>query len=235
MIKYHLVENHLTKRADDYMAQVHASSAFDKNALVERMLQRGSLLTKTDIVAVLNGLEETVGDIIKEGGTITMPLFHTSFSISGVFNGVTDSFDPLRHAVNINISKGTFLRNLQPEVSTEKTATPAPTNTIAEVKDSVTGEVNGKVTNGGVLEIFGSNIKICGDKPANGVYFISADGTETKVVTLVQNNPSNLIALVPVLEEGTYTLKVVTQFTGSSNFLKEPRTANFAHTLTISS
>ena len=84
MLKYTLQENLLTERPDDYMAQTIATRSYDKEAIIALILRRGTLLTRTDVLAVLNGLEETVADIIKDGGTVNLPLFNTSFSISGV-------------------------------------------------------------------------------------------------------------------------------------------------------
>lgn len=232
MIKYHLVENHLTDRDNDYTAQVQSASSFDKNALVDRMLQRGTLLTKTDILAVLNSFDETVCDVLKEGSTINLPLFNTGFSISGVFEGAMDSFDPARHDININISRGLLLRELKDDISAEKVATPAPSNNIIEVKDSITGKVNESVTSGGVFEIYGSGIKVSGSSADVGVYFEAFDGTTSKVATIVQNNPSNLIVMVPVLKAGDYTLKIVTQYAGGKD-LKEPRIVIFANKLKV--
>lgn len=235
MIKYHLAENHLTDRTDDYMAQVQSTGSFDKEAIVERMLQRGSLLTKTDILAVLNGFDETVQEVIKEGATIALPLFHTGFSISGVFDGPTDSFDSTRHSIKVNISRGTLLREVQGEVKAEKTATPAPSNTIIEVKDSVTGSVNETLSAGGVAEIYGNNIKIAGDNAQNGIFLIAEDGTTTKIATVVQNNPSSLIIMIPSVSAGTYTLSVVTQYAGSNKDLKDSRTVIFNRSLRVDS
>ena len=93
MLKYSLVENLLTDRPDDYSAQTHCVTSLDKEAIIKRMLQRGNLLTRTDILAVLNGFEETVTDALLEGNNLTLPLFNTSFSISGVFESPLDSFD----------------------------------------------------------------------------------------------------------------------------------------------
>ncbi len=232
MIKYYLTENHLTKRDEDYTAQVQSASSFDKDALVDRMLGRGTLLTKTDILAVLNSFDETVCDILKEGSTINLPLFNTAFSISGVFEGATDSFDPNRHDININLSRGTLLRELNTDLRVEKVSTPVASNNIIEVKDSVTGKVNETITSGGVLEIYGSGLKIAGDSSEVGVYFVATDGGSTKVSTIVQNKPSSLIVLVPKLDSGDYNIKIVTQYAGGKD-LKEPRSIIFDHILTV--
>lgn len=233
MVTYSLSENKLTESEDDYMAQAYNKNSFDKEAIIERLLQRGTLLTKTDILAVLNGLEEVAADITKEGGTINLPLFHTSFSISGVFNGPLDMFDNNRHKFNINVNKGKIFRDMESEIELEKVGTPPPNNQIVEVKDSVSGKINETLTPNGVVEIFGTNIKISGKDPSCGLSFIPASGTESKVTTLVQNKPSSLIAMVPALPKGKYTVKIVTQYSGGGALVKIPRIVVFDKTLTV--
>lgn len=231
-LKYSLVENLLTERTDDFSAQVHTSGSYDKEAIINRILQKGTLLTRTDVLAVLNGLEETIVDIMLEGGHVNLPLFHTSFSISGVFEGATDTFDGNRHKLNINLTKGTLLRNAEKEVKLEKTATITPQPQILEVKDSVSGRVNEVLTPNGVVEVQGYNIKIAGDNEACGLWFVPATGEPQKATTIVSNKPSSLIAMIPALPAGTYQIRVVTQYTGGKE-LKEPRTFTFGKELTV--
>ena len=50
VLKYSLVENLLTERPDDFLAQTHSMGSLDKNAIIDRMLKRGTLLTRTDII-----------------------------------------------------------------------------------------------------------------------------------------------------------------------------------------
>jgi hypothetical protein len=57
MLKYSLVENQLTERPDDYSAITHSLPSLDKAAIIDRMLNRGTSLTRTDILAVMNSLE----------------------------------------------------------------------------------------------------------------------------------------------------------------------------------
>lgn len=233
MLKYNLVENFLTERPDDYAAQTVPTRSYDKEAIIGLILRRGSLLTRTDVLAVLNGLEETVADIVKEGGTINMPLFNTSFSISGVFDGPMDSFDPSRHRLNVNLTKGTLLRKAEAEVRTTKTDAVTPTPNIVEVLDAVSGTVNETLTPGGVIQLWGSNLKIEGDNAANGLWFVPETGEPVKAEVLVTNKPSQLIAMIPALTAGNYTARVVTQTTGGGVLLKTPRSYVFERILTV--
>ena len=51
---------------------------------------------------------------------------------------------------------------------------------------------------------------------------------------VVKNDPSEVMVHTPALPAGTYTVEVVTQFTGSGGkALKEPRKAVFDRVLTV--
>lgn len=232
MLKYFLVENFLGESQDSFTAQVQSSGSYDKDAIINLMLRRGNLLTRTDILAVLNGLEEVVCEIISEGGTINMPLFNSSFSISGVFDNPMDSFDGGRHKLNVNLSKGTLLRTVEANVKFEKTQSIASQPLIVEVKDSLSGISNAKLTSGGIIELFGNNIKIIGDDAACGLWFVPATGEAIKSATIVRNKPASIIASIPQLPAGSYSIKVVTQFSGGS-LLKTPKTYTYPKTLVV--
>jgi nucleoid DNA-binding protein len=233
MFKYSLVENLLTERPDDYSAQAHSVASLDKEAIITRMLNRGTLLTRTDILAVLNGFEETVAAAILDGNSVNLPLFNTAFSISGVFETPLDTFDGNRHKLNINLTKGILLRDVERKVKFEKTTNPTPLPQIQELRDSVSGTVNEKLTANGVVELRGYNLKIDGDLPACGLWFVSDSGAEIKAEVIIENKPSKIIAMIPPLSDGNYQVKVVTQYTGGGKFLKIPKMFIYPKSLSI--
>ena len=233
MLKYNLVENLLTERSDDYAAQTVPTRSYDKNAVIDLILRRGTLLTRTDVLAVMNGLEETVVDVVRDGGTINLPLFNTSFSISGVFDGPMDSFDSSRHRLNVNLTKGTLLRKAESEVRFAKTDAVTPQPSIVEVRDAVSGATNDVLTPGGVIQLWGANLKIAGDNEANGLWFVPETGDAVKAEVVITNKPSQLIAMIPALAAGNYTVRVVTQNTGGGVLLKTPRSYVFERTLVV--
>jgi len=57
-------------------------------------------------------------------------------------------------------------------------------------------------------------------------------GEAVKAQVIVQNKPSLLIIAIPSLTAGTYTLKLVTQFT-NGHLLKLPRTCYFNKMLIV--
>ncbi|MDR2125340.1 MAG: DUF4469 domain-containing protein, partial [Prevotellaceae bacterium] len=86
-------------------------------------------------------------------------------------------------------------------------------------------------------QVEGTYIKVVGDDPTVGVYLENVDsGTEYKFTDeyIVVNNPGNLMLLIPSdLAEGTYHLKIVTQFTHTKKFLVTPRQTVFDQELTV--
>jgi vacuolar-type H+-ATPase subunit F/Vma7 len=104
-----------------------------------------------------------------------------------------------------------------------------------QVTDVKTASVNDLLTPNRNLRIAGSKIKIVGTDVSVGVYFVNQDTAEkTKVdpSEIVNNNPSELIIVIPDLISGTYKLEVTSQY-GPSTQLKEPRTTVFDRMLTV--
>jgi hypothetical protein len=167
------------------------------------------------------------------GFTLNLPLFNTSFSMTGTFNA-DGTPDEGEHNVKLNLYKGTALRDIEPELKAAKTNEPAEKLRITTVKDSESGEINGKLTPRGVIEIYGDGLKIAGNSDSCGIWFVAADGQERRAGKFVANGnkPSLLLAMIPDLSPGKYRVKVVTQFTGG-RLRKNPKWTVFKKYLTV--
>ena len=231
-LKYSLSENLLTTQPDDYNARPQDVKSHDLESMISQMLEKGSTVTRADILAVLNNFFEVAGTITANGETINTDLFKTNLSITGAFDGAGDTFDKNRHTIKVNTNGGKVLKDAVNKIHVEKTTTPEAIPHILEVKDSVSGSINDQITSGGVLEITGSLLKIEGDNPQNGVYLVASDGTQNKVATLADNKPARLFVILPKLTAGKYTLQITTQYNGGGSGLKQPRTGIFNKPLT---
>lgn len=89
-----------------------------------------------------------------------------------------DVFDPNRHKLHVNLSKGVLLREADQQVQLEKTNRIAPQPNIIEIKDAVSGKLNKELTPGGSVQIWGSDIRISGEHESCGLWFINAEGSE---------------------------------------------------------
>jgi hypothetical protein len=103
----------------------------------------------------------------------------------------------------------------------EKVISAAPKPVLLSFKDIASGTINETITSGGVGEIHGSMLKLGENDPAQGIFFIAQDGTETKAPTLVRNKPANLIFMIPNgLAAGNYGVEVRALLHGTTEIRK---------------
>jgi len=210
VIKYSLQKNHLTSAPNDYIAYVLATSTDGIEQVIERMIEQGSTVSRSDILAALEDFFSAIESIVLEGRNANTPIANFGTSIKGVFNGQDDSFDPHHHRLCARVSPGARLRRTISERGlTQKAESIKPKPNPLELRDINSGERNNLITPGGMAQLNGHRLKFDGEKQDQGVFFIAGDGSETKVAVVGQNKPSQLAFLIPdTLVPGEYTLEV---------------------------
>jgi hypothetical protein len=172
-----------------------------------------------------------------DGFSVNTGWYNASTHIKGVFTSITEVFNPEKHTVAVEFRQGVELRKELAMVSVAILGKADSGFFIAELADLWTGSVNDLLTPGRNARITGGKLKIEGDDPACGVYFVNqADGSRTKVdaADIVENVNAHLLIIVPALATGTYRLEVTTQYTGGGGrLLNTPRTAVFDRLLTL--
>ena len=234
MLKYCLRENLLTPDENDYMAQTADVRSFSLDEIIDLMMEKGSTLTKADTKAALQVYGEVVSALIKDGAAVNTPLMNTSLSISGVFNGATDTFDKKRHSVNLNLTAGPLLKEAASKIKCEKTEAADTNPYITEVSDIVTGTVNTTLTKGGVVQLVGSRLKFDAKDAAQGIFFVPETGEAVRAAVIAENKPARLMAIIPAdLAAGTYYIEVRSKHSGGGKPLKAVKAGRFAKPLTV--
>jgi len=237
-IKAYLYDNVLTDDPNDFMARVQSERSLNVKEICKSAVTRGG----ADISAA--AMEHAVNLWFKEmaynlcdGFSINTGWFTSSVNIKGVFHTPTEKFNPKKHSVLFVFNQGSQLRKELENVTVDILGVADSGLFIAQVVDVKTGSVNDLITTNRNLRITGGRLKIAGDNPANGVYFINqTTNLRTKVEEsdIVTNVPSEVMVVIPDLLVGTYQVEVTTQYGGNSkHFLKEPRTAVFDKILTV--
>jgi hypothetical protein len=223
-----------------YRAQPYNVKSWTEAEIIDRVLDIGAGLTRSDVFSVVEGLKQVIPRIIKEGGTINTGLLNATFSVRGVFTAATDVNTP---TVRLNLHPGALLREAIKDMSTRRVDNVETGGRIASVFDVKTGTLNQSITRGRNIRINGVKIKIAGPAPApgildpNGIWFINpsngrrfkADPTDVSI-----NNPTELMVVVPESLPsgfGPFNIEVVTQFSNSTTHLKHPRTITFTKPL----
>ena len=212
----------MTPAPDDYVAHVRPVGTGGIDEIIERMIQRGSTVTRADIVGVLEEYHATIEEMLLDGMNVTTPLANFSVSIRGVFNGADDRFDPARHRLRAVVRAGARLRKaLQERGQAVKEDAVKPAPNPVDYIDLISGERNSTLTPGGMGRIIGNRLKFDPTDPQQGIFFIAEDGTEWRVATVGRNVPGELLFLVPDdLTAGAYRLEVRTIFRGRRHVRK---------------
>jgi hypothetical protein len=105
---------------------------------------------------------------------------------------------------------------------------------IEHFTDTGTGTINDRVTPGRTFVLTGHKIKIDGNNPECGAWFVfMVDPSLRFKVTkaFAENSNDRVSGIVPVIPAGKYLIEIKTQYSGSGVLLKEPRTIRGAFTL----
>lgn len=236
-IKAYLYDNQLTKdNPNDFIARTVSERSLSVKQICESAVNRGG----ADISA--SAMEHATELFLKEmayqlcdGFSVNTGYFTANTQIRGVFDSPSETFNSEKHSILFQFNQGEKLRAEIPKIEINILGVADASSAILQVTDVKSGNINDLLTPGRNLKISGTKIKVGGDNPENGIYFVSTDtNTRTKVeeTDVVVNNPSELIVIIPTLPAGTYKLEIVTQQSGST-LLKEPRTAAFEKVLTV--
>jgi hypothetical protein len=87
MLEYGLGFNELTKEAGDMRAKTVNVISRGQSEIIERMLQSGAGLTRSDALSVLEAEKEAIYAILADGAAVTTGLFNAFPSAQGVFTG----------------------------------------------------------------------------------------------------------------------------------------------------
>jgi hypothetical protein len=230
---YFLIDNYLTSDPNDQTAIPTNIRSYGDDQIIDRIMQRGTTLTRPDLLAAIRAYQEEHGYIIEEGNGFNTGLINAGPNIIGKFNSVTDSYDHSRHKTHYSVNFSRTIQENVAKIKMNKVQTPNTGPVIAAVRDSLSDLTDGTLSAGGVLDVSGSRLKVFPELADNGVYFIAPDGKEYKASTLVENKPARLIVMLPDLPSGVYTLEVRTHYTSGNKPGKRLRKAQFAKPLNM--
>jgi hypothetical protein len=236
-IKANLYPNLLTEDPNDYVARVISERTLNVKEICNVAVTRGGAQTTAE------AMEHNVNLFLKEmayqlsdGYSVNTGYFTANTLIRGVFNSLNEAFNTDKHAILYQFNQGDMLRKGLSNIAVEMKGLGDSSITINEVQDIKTGSVNDLLTPNRNLRIKGFKLKLAGENPAVGVYFINQTTSErikVEASEIVNNNPAELIIIIPILVAGTYSLEVTSQFAGGGFNLKEPRTSTFDKILTV--
>ncbi|GMO55709.1 MAG: DNA-binding domain-containing protein [Treponemataceae bacterium] len=234
-IEAKLYPNYLGKGDGAYVARAKAEAPLSIEDICAAAKNRGGFTGQyEDLVEHAHVLINEIVYQLLDGFSVQMSGFFSLHTrISGTYHGAHDHIG----AENLHVAFRTLgrLKELLLKVQVENEGTAGDGAYIDEIIDVHTDSLNSVLTPGNMAHIMGSKIKVEGSDPAVGVWFVSqaAGNARTKVSeNLGINKGTEIMALIPALSAGAYTLEIVTQYTNGTP-LKNPRTIQSESVLTV--
>jgi hypothetical protein len=239
-IKAQLYDNVLTENPNDFIARVASEKSLNiKDICLAATTRGGSDISAAAMEHAVNLWLKEMAYSLCDGFSVNTGWFSASANIKGVFDSPAEKFNPSKHNILFAFSQGSLLRKELGSVEVLITGVADIQFYIAQVTDVKTGSVNDLLTPNRNLRISGGKLRIAGESEENGVYFINqATNERTKVDAsdIVNNNPSELIIVIPALTAGSYKLEIATQFSSGADpkqLLKKPRSTIFDRELVV--
>lgn len=208
-LKYGLTPNTLSTKGGNYIAVASGNDTYTTERIVEIMIQKGSTVTRAEALAVIEEYHSAVEQLVSEGAIVHTDLFTISSGIAGNFDHETDGFDPRKHRVKLHFKAGERLLKARQRIRLQKKILNRRVPFLRQFTDLSTNVTDDSFTPGQAARIKGTLLKFDAQDPAQGIYLIAEDRSETKVVTLILNNPSELMFIMPdALRKGSYQLEV---------------------------
>jgi len=208
-LRYGLIPNCLTDDPDDYMGMVTDNETISTEQIVEQMIGKGSTVTKAEALSVIEEFYYAIAQAVANGNNIKTDLFQLRPSISGVFTSESDGFDKNRHAIRLNLNAGSRLTEAVSSIELRKVEVTASNPVLQQFTDLKTKAANESFSPGQIASIKGSFLKFDEEDANQGIFFISADGSETRVSNIAKNKPSELLFFVPEsLTAGSFQIEV---------------------------
>ena len=221
-----LADNTVTvdNKEDMILVPVSIGSA-DENRIIAELKAEDSGLREETIRHVFDLQKRVIKRLLMTGMSVNTGLYYASVSFRGVVENST--WNPAKNSIVVNFNVGADLREAIKQTTVGIIGEKGSAMYIGSVQDAATRAQDASATAGRAFTLAGGKLKVAGDNPAVGITLTDSKGAETKVTEdlRVTNDPSKLTFIIPAgLENGTYELKVTTQFSGNSKeLLKAPR------------
>ena len=220
-----LAENTVTvdNKEDMILVPVSIGTA-DEARIIAEMKAEDSGLREETIQHVHDLEKRIVKRMLMSGMNVNNGLYYASASFRGVIEG--SQWNPDKNSIVVNFNVGADLREAIKKTTVNIIGGKSSAMYIGGVADTSTRAQDASATAGRAFSLTGSKIKVAGPDAAVGITLTDSKNVVTKITEdlFVVNNPSKVTFIIPAdLANGTYVLKLTTQFSGSGALLKTPR------------
>ena len=232
-IRVKLYPNYISKIKGAYFARTKNNRILSLEDVCSALKTRGNYTgTYEDLVKTVQMYYDELVYQLCDGYAVSNKYYSIHPNIEGTFNSANETHDHKKNPVNLRFGTKLKLRDILKKVNVDIEGVADNCGFIDKFIDYDEDSVNESFRSGSQFAVYGSKIKIFGNDPSIGVYFVSVDDPSdaVKVERIADNCPTKITGIVPDVRHKYNRIEVRTQYSGSGVImLKYPRTitANF--------
>jgi hypothetical protein len=226
-IRVKLYPNYLPQVEGKYIARTNNEALLSIEQVCAALKNRGGFTGNVEdlIVYVSQFLDEAAYQLC-DGYAVNLKYFSVHPNVGGTFNSFRESHDSQRHPVTFRFRSLQALLRLARHITIEVEGLADCNAYIDEFTDTDEKSTNEWFLPGDQFVLEGSLIKLAGENPGVGVFFVPVGdpAKAVKATRIADNSGSKIIGICPDISISPVKIEVRTQYTGSSTqFLKSPR------------
>jgi hypothetical protein len=235
-IKINLHPNHLPKIDGRYLARTENEASLSISKICAAMKNRGGFTGSYDSLVenIRMFLDECTYQLC-DGYALNLKYYSIHPNIGGTFDSEKEAYNREKNPITFRFRTLRPLQKLVEHIAVEISGVAGTNAFINQFIDRDDETINETYTADHMFCITGTKIKVAGDNPDCGVYFVSADDPTqaVKVNRIGENTGTMITGIAPLTDHVKNRIEIRTQYTGSNiSFLKTPRT--IASTFVIS-
>ena len=226
-LRVKLYPNYLPNVEGAYIARTDSEASLSIEQVCAALKNRGGY--GGDYEDLVEGVKQFFDEAayqLCDGFAVNTGYYSAHPNIGGTFNNTSEVHDHKKHPITFRFRTGRKLRRLIEHIAVDIEGIADTGGYIDEFIDAEEDSINSHYLPGNQFILHGHKIKVAGDDPSVGVYFVPVnDPSKTmKATRIAENGPSKIIGIAPGTGSSPVRIEVRTQYAGASNtFLKTPR------------
>ena len=233
-IRVKLYPNYLPGHEGTFIARTDSEASLNIEQVCAALRDRGGFTGNyEDLVDHVKKYYNEAAYQLCDGFTINNGYYSIYPNLGGTFKGLRDTPDPKTNPLSFRFRTMSALRRLAQSIAIEIDGFADVDAYIDEFVDTEDHTRNNWYLPGNLFALSGNKIKIEGDDPGVGMFFVPADGgTPVKVTRFNENSPSSIHGITPDCDFDNCRIEIRTQYSGTSGrFLKTTRVITSSFTL----
>ena len=226
-IRVRLYPNYLPGAEGRFFAKTDTEAYLGVERICAALKNRGGFLGSYEnlIENIKQFLDECAYQLC-DGFGLNLGYYSVYPDIGGTFDSEKEVHDPKKNPIRFKFRTRLPLRDLVNHIAVDITGVADGNAFIDEFIDRDEDSVNGLYAPGDMFCINGSKIKLAGDNPGCGVFFVPVGDPSkaVKATRIGENSASTVTGIAPDTNYQFNKIEIRTQYSGSTTtFLKVPR------------